>query len=445
MKKASTIFAVLREHLLSPKCSELFRINPSDFTRNRLLTCQLVILFILNLLKRSIPKEMISFSEYCNTQTVSRSAVTQARSKLSPQAFIYLNDILISEFYTDNDVKTFHGLIIMAIDGTNLELPLNSAEITAEYGCASNQTETQVPMAQASHLYDVINGISIDAIIAPYKSAERDLAIEHLEKLKKNWSAANLKRLLIIFDRGYPSAALIVYLLKNNINFLMRCNRKFMKEVDDVVAKGKKDVFVDFSAKRNGAAKAELKKLFPSLDLSDFFSIRVVIVTLKTGEKEILITSLLDKGKYPYRIFHALYFRRWGVEENYKFLKLALEIENFSGKSCIAVEQDFHATILAANARALLELEASNEILNYQETLPTKRTQKYLYEINKRVSMESIKNEFVAVLLDPGVNIEIFCTKVKMRMKRNLVPKRPGRLFRRIRKHPHRKFHMNSR
>lgn len=445
MKKASTIFAVMRKHLLSPKCAELFRINPSDFTRMRSLSCQVVILFILNLLKKSIPKEMISFSKFCSIEEVSRSAFTQARSKLSPQAFIYLNEILVSEFYADNDVKTFHGLIVTSVDSTSLELPLNSPEINTKYGFASNQTETLVPMARGSHLYDVINGITVDAIIAPYKSAERDLAIEHLEKLRKSWSSADLKRLLVIFDRGYPSAALIVYLLKNNINFLMRCNRKFMKEVDDVVAKGKKDVIIDFSAKRMGAAKAELKKLFPNLDTSELFSIRVVVVTLKTGEKEILITSLLDKTKYPYKIFLELYFKRWGIEENYKFFKLQLEVENFSGKTCIAVEQDFHATTLAANARALLALEASIEIERSQWDFPTKNTRRYVYEINKRVSMEGIKNEFVAMLLDPEVDIEHFCTKVKKTMKRNLVPKRPERVFRRLRKHPHRKYHMNSR
>ena len=388
---------------------------------------------------------MISFCEYCTIDEVSRSAVTQARSKLSPQAFIYLNDVLIQEFYTDNTFKTFHGLIVMGIDGTMLELPINSIDILNRYGFASNQTTTEVPMARASCLYDAINGITVDAILAPYCTGERSMAIQHFEKLRSSWSTENLQRILAIFDRGYPSIALIIYLVKCKIHFLMRCNTKFIKEINEVVKKGKKDVIIEFSAKRNGAAKEELQKLFPNLDKREKISIRVIVVTLSTGEKEILLTSLLDREKYPYKIFQELYFKRWGAEENYKFYKLQLEIENFSGKSCLSVEQDFHATILAANARGLLAWEATNEIISTQANLSKIDQKKYIYEINKTVSMEYLKNELVSILLDPEANIEKYCDKVKNRMKRHLIPIRPGRHFKRLRKHPRRKYHMNLR
>lgn len=445
MKKASYIFGVMKERLNSLEFLDICRINPCDFTRNRSLTCQIIVLFILNLLRKSIPKELISFCEYCNINEVSRSAVTQARSKLSPQAFIYLNDVLVHEFYTNNSVKTFHGLIVMAIDGSLLELPINSPDILKFYGFASNQTTKQVPMARASHLYDVVNGITIGAVIAPYCTGERDMAIQHFEKLRSTWSPEDLQRILVIFDRGYPSVHLIIYLLKNKIKFLMRCNTKFTKEVNDAVAKGKKDVIIDFSAERTGTAKAELHKLFPNLDKKERFYIRVIVVSLSTGEKEILLTSLLDRKEHSYKIFRELYFKRWGIEENYKFYKLQLEVENFSGRTCVAVEQDFHATILAANAQVLLALEATEEIISSQANFSELDQKKYIYEINKNVSMERLKNDFVAVLLDPKADIEKFCIKVKRTMKRNLVPIRPGRYFERIRKHPHRKFHMNLR
>lgn len=444
MKKASHIFGVIREQLHSTKFLEICRIRPSDFTRNRFLTCQVLVLFILNLLKKSIPKEMFSFFDYCNLVEVSRSAVTQARSKLSSEAFIYLNDILIREFYTDNTVRTMHGFIVMAIDGTLLELPVGSPDILARYGFASNQTKIQIPMARASFLYDVTNGITVDAIIAPYSTGERDIAIMHFEKLRACWSAEDLKRILVIFDRGYPSVALIIYLQKHNINFLMRSNTRFIKEVNNVVTKGKKDTIISFSGQRNGVAKAELKKLFPNLGKREKFSIRALTIILNTGEKEILLTSLLDKERYPCKIFQKLYFMRWGTEENYKFHKLQLELENFSGKSCLVIEQDFYATILAANARALLALEAANELAS-KHAGSINDTKKYAYEINKKVSMERLKNEFVAVLLDPDVDIEEFCAKVKRSMKQHLAPIRPGRQFKRARRHPNRKYHMTLR
>jgi hypothetical protein len=300
-------------------------------------------------------------------------------------------------------------------------------------------------MGRGSHLYDLINGLTIDAICAPYKTGERDLAIEHFERLRTLLSTKDLQRVLVIFDRGYPSAALIVYLLKHGINFLMRCNKKFIKEIDRAVATGKKDVIVNFSVNRSGQAKEELQKLFPDLNKKERVSVRVIIVTLETDEKEILITSLLDTKEYLYQIFSQLYFKRWGIEENFKFHKIELEIENFSGKSCLMVEQDFHATVLAANARALLALEATNERTKHQEDFPNVDRKKYIYAINKKISMEAFKNEFVAVLLDPDADIEHFCFEAKKIMKLNLIPIRPNRHFQRIRKHARHKYPMNRR
>jgi hypothetical protein len=41
-------------------------------------------------------------------------------------------------------------------------------------------------------------------------------------------------------------------------------------------------------------------------------------------------------------LFKELYYLRWGIEENYKRLKQWVEIENFSGKSVLSIQQDFY-------------------------------------------------------------------------------------------------------
>jgi hypothetical protein len=441
MKKALYIFTVMKKHIHSEQFSNTCRIAPNVFIRQSALSCKVLFLFILNLLNRSIPKELISFCENCAVREVSRSAVTQARAKLSPKGFIELNDILLKEFYNDNTFKTFHGLTVLAIDGSTLQLPINSPMIIEEYGCATNQTKQEVPMSRISSLYDTMNCITWDAIMSPYDASERDMAIQHFERIK-SLKIIDLQSILVIFDRGYPSLELIVYLLKNDIKFLMRSNTLFLKEVNDAVNAGKSDTIVKISLKRfSSAAKTELKHLCPGIDINKIISFRVVVVVLSTGEKEILLTSLLDKKQYPYKIFLELYFNRWGIEENYKFYKVQLEIENFSEKSCLIVKQDFHATVLAANAQALLTLEAEHELSCNKEC----KQKKYDYKINKKISMEVLKDNFVSVLLDPEGSLESFCIKTKNSIKRHLTPIRPGRSFPRIRKHPNLKYHMNQR
>jgi hypothetical protein len=68
----------------------------------------------------------------------------------------------------------------------------------------------------------------------------------------------------------------------------------------------------------------------------------------------------MDSEKYDVSLFKSLYHMRWGIEENYKRLKQWVEIENFSEKSALSVQQDFYAKIVAANLTALMAMAAQN-------------------------------------------------------------------------------------
>lgn len=433
MKQVSTILEKMRNFLFDQKFYN-YRMNEKDFIRKRILTIHVIFLFILNLPKKSLAIELLNFSSFL-PKDISKAAITKARSKLSPQAFINLNQVLVKEFYTDNQTKKFCGFTVIAIDGSLIELPLNSPEVEQKYGTASNQTDCKKPMARSSTAFDVLNGITLDAILAPYKASERDLAIQHIERIK----GLNLPQsFLLLFDRGYPSAALIIYMLLTGVQFLMRCSTKFMKEVNAVVASGKKDAIIKFKAKRAGNI---LKELFPGLSPRHSFSIRVLVVTLSTGEKEILLTSLLNKIQYPYGIFKNLYNKRWGIEVEYGFKKESIEIENFSGKSCLAVEQDFHAAILVGNIHALLVHEAEDEI-KHEEIGYAK---KYNYKVNKSVGISILKNELIGALIHPEICLHTFSNRVKQLMKRNQVPIRSGRSNPRKKRHCSQKYHMNQR
>ena len=59
------------------------------------------------------------------------------------------------------------------------------------------------------------------------------------------------------------------------------------------------------------------------------------------------MTSLIDSAAYPAEGFAALYHSRWRIEEAFKRLKHRLALENTSGLSWLAAQQDFGAKILA--------------------------------------------------------------------------------------------------
>lgn len=79
------------------------------------------------------------------------------------------------------------------------------------------------------------------------------------------------------------------------------------------------------------------------------FGIRLIRATLSTGETEVLATSLRDTDAFPTHLFADLYQRRWGIETTYRRLKQTLTLENASGRTVGAVQQDIQACQLLKN------------------------------------------------------------------------------------------------
>jgi hypothetical protein len=85
-------------------------------------------------------------------------------------------------------------------------------------------------------------------------------------------------------------------------------------------------------------------------------------------------------------VFKELYHTRWPVEEDYKALKSRIEVENWSGKSVLAVYQDFHAKVFTKNLTALLTYPARKVVK--QES----QGKKYTYQVNMTNVLSKIKD-----------------------------------------------------
>ena len=76
--------------------------------------------------------------------------------------------------------------------------------------------------------------------------------------------------------------------------------------------------------------------------------LRIVTITLNTGEKEVLLTNLpqniMSKDDLEY-----LYSKRWGIETNYNTMKNRFYMEQYSSKKRQGIEQDVYAKFLIFN------------------------------------------------------------------------------------------------
>ena len=138
---------------------------------------------------------------------------------------------------------------------------------------------------------------------------------------------------------------------------------------------------------------------------------------------QILITSLIDKEKYPNEIFSDLYHQRWPVEEDYKVMKSRIEIGNWSGKSVLSVYQDFHAKVFSKNFTAMLAHSTSEQIESRSYDL------KYKYQLNITQALSKMKDTIVILLNRPRCAAEKLLIKLRNIFIKTVEPIRPGRKF----------------
>lgn len=249
---------------------------------------------------------------------VYKGALSKARKKLKYEAFVELNNSMNTKYYSNFSTQTWHGFNLVAVDGTTARVP-DEHEIVEHFGFWNVTKGYRCPKARASQLFDVLNKITLDAIISPKAEGERELAAYHFLKL--------MPTDLVLLDRGYPAFWLFKLILSMDANFCARISCTKWKQIRKFYRSGEDQRIIKIAPPPSSFLKcAEL-----GLDKKPI-KVRLIRVELETGETEILITSLTDTDQYPKNIFSDLYHCRWPIEEDYKTIKHRLQIENFFGK-----------------------------------------------------------------------------------------------------------------
>ena len=169
--------------------------------------------------------------------------------------------------------------------------------------------------------------------------------------------------------------------------------------------------------------------------------LRVVRFTLDNGDEEIIVTNLFDSA-LSVQDFKELYHRRWAIETSYNSLKKKLEIEDFSGRSVLAVEQDYYATVTVANLVSILMFDNRDQIEAYN----TSSERKYAYKQNVNTTVGLLKDELLNLLIDDSPRRrKRRMLRLMDRALRFLVPVRLDRSFPRLRSHPSNAFPQNAR
>lgn len=407
MKKVKLVNVVNKIIALakSDTFKEDYRMTKKDFTRNRKLSFFDNIMLIMQCSKCSIQSRINMFLRSRNEYNMeySKQAFSKGRHRIKPEAFKVLMETAAQSFYEDGNFNTFDNYLLLSIDGSDYNLP-NSADLLDYFGSQPFKDHTQV-QAQTSCLYDVLNGVVLEAEIEPHNANERALAITHL----KNFRSKTDAKAIVLMDRGYPAFDLINDMEKLKINYLMRCNKdNFLKEIRDAKS-GDQIVHI----KRKG------------------IELYIRVVTIKI--KDDAVTFITNLNDIDISTIEKLYHKRWDVETLYNKLKNRMEIENFSGLDELCVKQDFYTTLLLSNMAACAIFESQKELDN---TCKKKELSKE-YRINHTYAVSELKMRLIELVYTESHLKQMRISRyIHKALKKNVVLYQPERINERKRKYP---------
>ncbi len=369
----------------------------------------MVVLATLNFLKGSLQDELDQLFQAIlkldvAKRVVTRSALCQARKKISHRVFIDLLSSICKFLNLHVPMLTYMGMRVFAIDGSTLRLP-NRRDVRGKFGAAHGKNGN-IPMARISLLHDVLNRITYDAVMEPYRKGENSLARQHLAEAQVPAGS------IILLDRNYADFLLLQQIRDQGFHFCVRM-KAGLAVVKQFRKLGRPEAILHYKPSKD--AKAKLPLGSPQ---RKGYTVR--LIRYKFGKEDVfLMTSLLDMDAHPILDIIGLYHERWQIEESYKIKKSRLKIEDFSGATVENLRQDFHAKVFAECLSSALALELRGFVDDYCMTTKNE------YKVSLTQVLAKMKNTIVLLFLRPGLEkligdiLEIF--------SKSLVGATPGR------------------
>lgn len=419
---------ITRQTIEERSFCERHRAHNKCFVRRRKLTFTNTIVLLLQKTVRSIQLHLHDFFDDLGRSSAVASSWCEARLKLKHTAFIELNERAIVEVAYGGqkgfEVRRWKGHRLLAMDSSLLRLPDEPA-LGERFGWMdfSNPGAAASRCAQGrlSVLSDVLNRLALETLLAPWKTCERELVLNHLPQVQAQD--------VCLLDRGFASYELWARFIAQDRKFICRCPGSSFSAVNDFFAQNQagrsREVTLKVPANQRGAILAS--------GLPDQIRVRLVSVRLATGQLEVLATNLMDSALYPAEDLGQAYGHRWGIETYYGLIKSRLDLENFSGRSVEAILQDLYATVFLSNLETILTRRTQEQLES-----PAQPSQKPA-QVNHAVSFHAIKSQMIDLLLGPQPVAEVV-QKLEGMFLQNRLYRRPPRTVPRRRRSPWRSY-----
>lgn len=400
----------------------LCRCNKDNvFIRKRKMPLTDLLFSMINRRGLTLTLELRNYMKTAHPGTdISKPAYLKQRMNLNPEAFLELYHYHNKNFYSESGFSTFNGYLVLAADGSGINIPTNQ-ETLELYGSPSRKDTKPQAQIGLGCIYDVMNRMILESDCNKVKFDEMRIAEKQIERLPKTIGLC--QPFIVVMDRGYPSTTAFIHMLDKGICFLARLKASDYKKEQNALSDEDSMVNIELDKTRirhyEGTEDGERMKELGSITL------RMVKIRLEDGTYEILATNL-DKNKFSTSDIAELYRLRWGIETAYETLKSRLQLENFTGTKPILLLQDIYSTIYVSNL-------AEDIIKDTEQELDEKeKCRKHKMAVNQTLGIGILKNDLIYILLEKDKSKqELLFQNLYEDISKNLVPVRPDRHYHR--------------
>jgi len=236
----------------------------------------------------------------------------------------------------------WHGRGVKLVDGSSFSMPDTPAN-QAYFGQPCGQKPgCGFPLASIVGLFSLTTGALADLAVGPYRAGERSLWHQVWHSLKTDD--------IVVADRYYDTYSDIALLKERGIDILARVHQR-----RKVFSRGPRDQIVTWAkgTKPGWMTQQQFDALPHTLTL------RIIRVKIKQPGKRVsqinLVTTLLNKKRYPARKLAALFQRRWEIETNFAHIKTTMAMDVLAAHKPETIIKEAWAHMLGYNfIRAIL-------------------------------------------------------------------------------------------
>jgi hypothetical protein len=284
---------------------------------------------------------------------VEDSPYCQARAALPVERLEDLHAALVKEAHQAIATKDLWcGHVVRVVDGTTVTLPDTPANQERYPQQSVQRPGCGFPILRLTGLFSLATGLFTAWATGAWRSHELQL----LNQLWEHFEPGEV----MLGDRGFSTWGVVALCLHHGLHAVVRARGSVRSDFrrGKRLSRDERQVQWQKPALRPRTISEHLWDQLPQSLTLRLVRCRASRPGFRT-EQLLVVTTLLDRERYPAEALSQLFLRRWEMELSLRHLKTTLQMDHLSCKNPLTVERELRMHLLVHNLVRRLMLESA--------------------------------------------------------------------------------------